>query len=85
MEKMVKAEQQVVAGPFGKNEQGYRGLFIFNFKTIDEANEILKTDPAFKAGYLAADIIPWYCSAALSEYLTASDKVWKVKPEYLKN
>ena len=77
---MVKAEQLVIAGPFGKNEQGYRGLFILNVKTIVEAYEILKTDPAFKAGYLAADIIPWYGSAALSEYLPASDKVWKVKP-----
>ena len=80
MGRMVAAEQLVVAGPFGKNEQGYRGLFILNVKTVDEANDILKTDPAFKAGYLGADIIPWYGSAALPEYLPASDKIWKVKP-----
>ena len=80
MGRMVEAEQLVVAGPFGKNEQGYRGLFILNVKTVEEAGEILKTDPAFKAGYLGADIIPWYGSAALSEYLPASDKIWKVKP-----
>lgn len=80
MGRMVEAEQLVVAGPFGKNEQGYRGLFILNVKTVEEAGEILKTDPAFKAGYLGADIIPWYGSAALPEYLPASDKIWKVNP-----
>lgn len=80
MNRMVEAEQLVVAGPFGKNDFSYRGLFILNVKTIEEAQEILKTDPAFKAGYLAADIIPWYGSAALPEYLLASDKIWKKNP-----
>ncbi len=80
MNRMVEAEQLVVAGPFGKNDLNYRGLFILNVKTIEAAEEILKTDPAFKAGYLAADIIPWYGSAALPEYLPASDKIWKKNP-----
>lgn len=54
-----------VAGPFGKNEKGYRGLYIFNVATIDEAKKLVETDPAVKAGILIADMTPWYGSASL--------------------
>ena len=54
-------------------------LFILNVKTIDEAKEILATDPAIKAKLLDADLFNWYGSAALSEYLKASEKVRKFK------
>lgn len=70
----------VVAGPFGKNEQNYRGLFIFNVISMEEARELLKADPAVTSGILMAELVPWYGSAALSEYLDASDKIWKSKP-----
>lgn len=77
MNKMVEAKKLVVAGPMGKNDNNYRGIFILNVATKEEARELLKTDPAINAKYLAADIYEWYGSAALSEYLPASDKVWK--------
>lgn len=69
----------IVAGPFGKNDLTYRGLFILNVSTKEEAEVLLKTDPAVHSGLLAYDIIPWYGSAALSEYLEASDKIWRKK------
>ncbi len=80
MVKMVKEGKLVVAGPLGKNEQTYRGIFIFNIPTIEEARELVLTDPAIKANLLAADLYEWYGSAALAEYLPVSDKIWKTQP-----
>lgn len=78
MNTMVEAGKLVVAGPIGKNDKNYRGIFILNETDIEKAKALLQTDPAIKAKYLDYDIFPWYGSAALSEYLEASDKVWKV-------
>lgn len=75
--KMVDAKKLIVAGPMGKNGNNYRGIFILNVATKEEAKELLKTDPAINAKFLAADLYEWYGSAALSEYLPASDKIWK--------
>lgn len=79
MGKLVKENKLVVAGPLGKNEKNYRGIFILNVKTIDEAKQILATDPAVKANLLDADLFEWYGSAALAAYLGASEKVGKFK------
>ncbi|RZL35825.1 MAG: hypothetical protein EOO96_08280 [Pedobacter sp.] len=77
MGKLVKENKLIVAGPLGKNDKNYRGIFILNVKTIDEAKQILATDPAVKANLLDADLFNWYGSAALAEYLPASKKVGK--------
>ncbi|RYE19112.1 MAG: hypothetical protein EOP51_20565, partial [Sphingobacteriales bacterium] len=37
MGKLVKDNKLIVAGPLGKNDKNYRGIFILNVKTIDEA------------------------------------------------
>lgn len=75
--RLVELGKLIVAGPLGKNDKTYRGIFILNVPTIEEAKELLQTDPAVKADLLAAELYNWYGSAALSEYLPASDKVWK--------
>ncbi|MDP1817832.1 MAG: YciI family protein [Leadbetterella sp.] len=80
MERLSKANQLIVAGPFGKNEADFRGLFILNVKTIKEASALLETDPAIKSNLLKAELYPWYGSAALPEYLDAHNKIWKTKP-----
>jgi uncharacterized protein len=67
----------VVAGPFKKNDKNYRGIFIFNVKTVEEANTILMTDPAVKAKVLDAELYEWYGSAALPMYLPYHSKVQK--------
>lgn len=78
--RLVKEEKLIVAGPFGKNTDQYRGLFILNnIKTEEEAKAILETDPAIKAGYLAYSIYTWYGSAALPMYLPYSEKITKSK------
>ncbi len=76
--RLVKEKKLIVAGPMVKNEKSYRGIFILDVSTIKEANILLETDPAIKAKFLDAELYEWYGSAALSEYLGASDKVWKI-------
>jgi uncharacterized protein YciI len=75
--RLVKINKLVVAGPLVKNEKTYRGIFILDVKTFEEANTLLDTDPAIKEKLLAADLYQWYGSAALPAYLDASDKIWK--------
>lgn len=55
----------VLAGPFAKNDQGIQGIYVFNVKTVEEAEALTNTDPAIKAGRLKMELIPWYGSAAL--------------------
>ena len=71
----------IVAGPLGKNDQQYRGIFIFTgLESMEEAEEILQTDLAIQNGLLDYEVFTWYGSAALPEYLPISDKIWKSKP-----
>lgn len=78
--RLVEQGQLIIAGPFGKNDSGYRGIFILNVTTFEEAEKLLQTDPAIKEGLLDVSLYNWYGSAALPEYLEFSDKIWKEKP-----
>lgn len=79
--RLVEEGKLVVAGPFGKNENNYRGIFIFhNVPTLEAAEDLLQTDPAVKAGLLDFELYNWYGSAALPEYLGPADKIWKTEP-----
>jgi uncharacterized protein YciI len=55
------------AGPFSKNDKSFRGLYIFNVKTVEEALTLVNTDPVIKSGIMVVDLVPWYGSAALME------------------
>lgn len=78
---LVEQGKLIVAGPLGKNDKTYRGIFILDKLTsIEEATMLLQTDPAIAAGLLGFEIFKWYGSAALPEYLPAADKIWKAKP-----
>ena len=78
--RLVDKGKLIVAGPLGKNDKTYRGIFILDVPTVEEAGELVQTDPAVKARLLDVELFPWYGSAALSEYLPASDKIWKIQP-----
>lgn len=70
-----------VAGPFfEKNERNYRGMFIFNTGSKEEAETWVKTDPAVQAGVFGYEIFKWYGSAALPMYLKYHEKVAKENP-----
>lgn len=56
-----------VAGPFGRNERQWRGLYLFNVATVAEAEELTRADPAVAAGLFVVEATPWYGSAALLE------------------
>jgi uncharacterized protein YciI len=78
--RLAQEGQLVVAGPLGRNDNNYRGIFILNATSIEEARQLLQTDPAVAEGLLEAEIYNWYGSAALPLYLDYSDKIWKQKP-----
>jgi uncharacterized protein YciI len=76
---LAQSGKLVVAGPLGKNDKTYRGIFILNAKTIEEANTLLQMDPAIKANVFETELFTWYGSAALPEYLKAHSKIEKKK------
>ena len=75
--RLVTEGKLVVAGPLGKNDKTYRGIFILNVTTFEEANQLLETDPAIHSRILEPELYNWYGSAALPAYLDVEDKVWK--------
>lgn len=78
--KLAKEGKIIVAGPFsGKNQRNYRGMFIFNTKSKEEAETWVKTDPAVSAGIFSYEIFPWYGSAAMPLYLKHHDEIAKRK------
>lgn len=80
MGKLVEMGKLIVAGPIGKNDKTYRGIFVLNVPNFDEANKLLQTDPAISGNLLEPELYNWYGSAALPKYLEYSDKIWKSKP-----
>lgn len=77
--RLAKLGKLVVAGPLGKNEKSYRGIFILSAATFEEANELLMTDPAIKEKIFEAELYKWYGSAALPEYLKSHERIEKLK------
>lgn len=60
MERLHKEGILKVAGPFGKNDFTWRGLFIMDCATKEEAENHVKTDPTVAAGVFIYDIVPWW-------------------------
>lgn len=79
IQRLVELDKLVVAGPLGRNDKTYRGIFILNTNSMEEAAELLQTDPAIKEKLLESELYAWYGSAALPVYLEASQKVGKFK------
>ncbi len=69
-----------VAGPFEKNERTYRGLYIFNVATIEDAEKLVVLDPAVKAGVFVPELTLWYATAALMTIPETHKKLEKPKP-----
>jgi uncharacterized protein YciI len=60
MERLYNDGVLKAAGPFGKNEFTWRGLFILDCATKEEAEAHVKTDPSVAVGIFIFDIAPWY-------------------------
>ena len=67
----------LVAGPLGKNDNNYRGIFILNTESKAEAEKMLETDPAVQMKVLSADFYLWNGSAALQELPAIDKKIGK--------
>ena len=80
IQKMAKEGKLVMAGPFKKNANDYKGLYVFNVKTIEEAKLLLQDDPLIKENALITEMFDWYGSAALPKYLEFHEKIEKKKP-----
>ena len=75
--KMAADGKLIVAGPLEKNDKAYRGIFILNVSTLEEARTLVQTDPAVKAKIFDADLFQWYGSAALPMYLKYDEMLRK--------
>jgi uncharacterized protein len=78
--RLADEKKLAVAGPFGKNDKSYRGLFILNVASVEEARRLAETDPAVKAGIFIVDLIPWYGSASLMATNDIHKRITKQEP-----
>ena len=78
--RLVEEEKMILAGPFAKNANDFRGLFLFNLSDEKEVLTFLETDPAIKAKLLKPELYPWYGSAAIPMYLNFHEKIEKKSP-----
>ncbi len=62
--RMAEERKLIVAGPF-LDDGDIRGIYIFDVETVEEAEELTKTDPAIQNGVLSMEFKEWYGSAAL--------------------
>ena len=80
IQRMAAEGKLAVAGPFGKNDSNFRGLYIFNVASIDEAKALVNTDPAVTSGLMTGEFYPWFGSAAMGEVNNVHNKIIKEKP-----
>lgn len=65
IERLAKEGKLALAGPFVKDAEGWRGLFVFAVESIDEAKALTATDPVIANGEMVAEYHAWYGSAAI--------------------
>ncbi len=75
--RLAESGQLVVAGPMGKNDKQYRGIFILNTTSMEEAAEWLNNDAAINSKLFEVEYFPWYGSAALPAYMPVHKKIEK--------
>ena len=67
MSRLAEQGKLAVAGPFGENDQAFRGLFLLAVATVEDARVLAESDPAVEAGVFVVEYLPWYGSAALMQ------------------
>jgi len=64
MERLAGEGKLALAGPFMKDPDGWRGLFVFAVEDIEQAKALTATDPVIVNGEMVAEYHRWYGSAA---------------------
>lgn len=78
--RMADLHKLIVAGPLESNKDSYRGIFILDVPTFEEAGDLLEQDPTIKEKIFEPEYFKWYGSAALPEYLKSDEKIRKNSP-----
>ena len=68
-----------VAGPLGKNDNKYEGIFILNTDSKAEAEKMMETDTAIKFKLLTPEYYLYYGSAALQQIPDIHNKIQKTQ------
>ena len=77
IQKLASENKLSVAGPLAKNDKSYRGIFVLNTSSKEEAEKMVATDPAVQSKMLDAEFYPWYATAALQEIMEIHKKITK--------
>jgi uncharacterized protein YciI len=80
MDKLAREGKLLTAGPFEDNDNQYRGLFLFDVRTVGEAEELVKGDPTVTSGIFVTEMYQWYGTAAMPVLLEIHPKLQKRKP-----
>jgi len=80
MDELAGEGKLVAAGPFSANDRQYRGLFLFDVRTLDEAKDLIKRDPTVTNGIFETEMYQWYGSAALPMLNDIHERIQKRKP-----
>lgn len=59
MSQLAAEGKLVMAGPFDKGDP-FRGLFVMDVETLEEAEELVKSDPAISSGRLTTKTFFWW-------------------------
>jgi len=69
MKRLADERKLIIAGPYAKpTDPTWRGLFIFDTSSVDEARKLVATDPGVVAGEFVAECIPLRATARLREF-----------------
>lgn len=80
MGRLAEKGKLVLAGPL-MEDPPKRGLFILDVKTLEEAEQLVKTDPAVAAGIFDFQMTKYYGSAALKKLNDIHATIQKTKIE----
>ncbi len=76
MKRLADEGKLVLAGPFD-GVDGWRGLFVFAVRSIDEAKQLAATDPVLMQGEMVAEYHRYHGSAALMLVPDAHERLAK--------
>lgn len=75
IQRLAKEGKLAVAGPFEKDADGWRGMFVFAVTDVEDARKLTATDPVIVNGEMVAEYHRWYGSAAVMMIPEVHEKI----------